>query len=93
MVAKSFARKQICKRKMLTKFVMVAKSFPRKHFCKKNLRKIMRETFFGRNCFMVAKSFPPKQYCKEKFEKNILVENFNYLQNHFLQNRSEDQYF
>ena len=47
---------------------------------------IFHQIFFGRKFFMVAKSYSRKQVPTKIFIKFFLVENFLWLQNHFLEN-------
>jgi len=90
MVAKSFPRKQICKENNSWKIFLYENFlWLQYHFLENRLaRKKFLKNFFGRKFFMVAKSFPRKQIRKEKNSwKMFLVENFLWLQNHFLENR------
>jgi len=55
----------------------------------------LEENLFARKFFIVAKLFSAKQVCNKNIfrnffsERNFLVENFLWLQNHFLENRFE----
>jgi hypothetical protein len=56
------------------------------HFLENRFLTKVSAIFFGRKFFMVAKSFPRKQVLTKYFRENCLVENFSWLQNHFLEN-------
>jgi hypothetical protein len=59
---------------------MVAKSLPQKQVLTKNFPK-----FFLQKIFMVANHFLNKRFEPKIFIKKFLVENFLWLQNHFLE--------
>jgi len=87
MVAKSFPRKQVPKKNFIIFFL--SEIF---HCCKIISSKIgsyqkFSLKYFWSIIFMGAKTFPRTEVLTEIFHRNFFVENFLWLQNHFLENR------
>ena len=70
--------------------VMVEKLFPRKQVPTKNVQQIFLRLKFI--YLMFAKTFPRKQFPTKQFHENIVVENFLWLQNHFLENMFQPKF-
>jgi len=87
MVAISFSRKQVPNKIFIKFFLVDHFLWLQNHFLENRFLPKFSSIFFARKFFMVAKSFPRKQVPTKIFIKFFVVENFLWLQTHFLENR------